>query len=109
MAHNITFSPDAWADYLYWQSEDKKTLKRINKLLQELQRDGAVQGIGKAELLRKIKGMSKRIDDTNRLVYTVENDSIVVLSCRGHYEDGLEGELCLEKSCRSAMSRSVIV
>lgn len=87
MAHNITFSPDAWADYLYWQSEDKKTLKRINKLLQELQRDGAVQGIGKAELLRKTKGMSKRIDDTNRLVYTVENDSIVVLSCRGHYED----------------------
>ena len=64
MAYNITFSPDAWADYLYWQSEDKKTLKRINKLLQELQRDGAVQGIGKAELLRKIKGMSKRIDDT---------------------------------------------
>ena len=84
MAYNITFSPDAWADYLYWQSEDKKTLKRINKLLQELQRDGAVQGIGKAELLRKI---SKRIDDTNRLVYTAENDNIIVLSCRGHYED----------------------
>lgn len=87
MAYNITFSPDAWADYLYWQSEDKKTLKRINKLLQELQRDGAVQGIGKAELLRKIKGMSKRIDDANRLVYTAENDNIIVLSCRGHYED----------------------
>ena len=52
MAYNITFSPDAWADYLYWQSEDKKTLKRINKLLQELQRDGAVQGIGKAEIGR---------------------------------------------------------
>ena len=78
---------EAMADYLYWQSEDKKTVKRINKLLQELQRDGAVQGIGKAELLRKIKGMSKRIDETNRLVYTVENDSIIVLSCRGHYED----------------------
>lgn len=61
MAHSITFSPDAWADYLYWQSEDKKTLKRINKLLQELQRDGAVQGIGKAELLRKIKGMSVNV------------------------------------------------
>ena len=42
MAYNLTFSPDAWADYLYWQSEDKKTVKRINKLLQELQRDGAV-------------------------------------------------------------------
>ena len=58
MAHNITFSPDAWADYLYWQSEDKKTLKRINKLLQELQRDGAVQGIGKAELLRFDNGLT---------------------------------------------------
>ena len=87
MAHNITFSPAAWADYRYWPAEDKKPLTRINKLLQELQRDGAIQGIGKAELLRKMKGMSKRIDDTNRLVYTVENDSIVVLSCRGHYED----------------------
>ena len=67
MAHNITFSPDAWADYLYWQSEDKKTLKRINKLLQELQRDGAVQGMGKSEILRGKKGMSKRIDKENRL------------------------------------------
>lgn len=87
MAHNIIFSPDAWADYLFWQSEDKKTLKRNNKLLQELQRDGAILDIGKADLLQKIKGMSKRIDDTNRLVYTVENDSIIVLSCRGHYEN----------------------
>ena len=69
MAHNITFSPDAWADYLYWQSEDKKTLKRINKLLQELQRDGAVQGMGKSEILRGKKGMSKRIDKENRLEY----------------------------------------
>ena len=87
MAHNITFSPDAWADYLYWQSEDKKTLKRINKLLQELQRDGAVQGIGKAELLRKIKGMSKRIDDTNRLVYRMVDGQVEVYQCKGHYDD----------------------
>ena len=86
MAYNITFSPDAWADYLYWQSEDKRTLKRINRLLQELQRDGAVQGIGKSEILRRKKGMSKRIDKENRLEYTVEDDRIVVLSCRGHYE-----------------------
>lgn len=87
MAYNITFSPDAWADYLYWQSEDKKTLKRINRLLQELQRDGAAQGLGKTELLRYTKGMSKRIDEKNRLIYAVENDSLVILSCRGHYED----------------------
>lgn len=87
MANNITFSPDAWADYLYWQTEDKKTLKRINKLLQELQRDGAAQGLGKAELLRHAKGMSRRIDDKNRLVYIMDGGSLVVLSCRGHYED----------------------
>ncbi len=87
MAYNITFSPDAWADYLYWQTEDKKTLKRINKLLQELQRDGVVRGLGKAELLRHAEGMSKRIDEKNRLIYTMEGESLVILSCRGHYED----------------------
>ena len=87
MAYNITFSPEAWADYLYLQMEDKKTLKRINKLLQELQRDGAVRGIGKAELLRYAGAMSKRIDDKNRLTYTMEDENLVILSCRGHYED----------------------
>lgn len=87
MAHNITFSPDAWADYLYWQTEDKRTLKRINRLLQELQRDGAIQGLGKSELLRHAKAMSRRIDEKNRLVYTVEGENLIVLSCRGHYED----------------------
>lgn len=87
MANNITFSPDAWADYLYWQTEDRKTMRRINKLLQELQRDGAIQGLGKTELLRYAKGMSKRIDEKNRLTYVVEDGNIIILSCRGHYED----------------------
>ena len=87
MANNITFSPEAWADYLYWQTEDKKTLKRINKLLQELQRDRTVRGIGKAELLRHADGMSKRIDDKNRLTYIIDGENLVILSCRGHYED----------------------
>ncbi len=87
MAYSITFSPEAWADYLYWQTEDKKTLKRINKLLQELQRDGAVRGIGKAELLRHAQCMSKRIDDTNRLTYAMDGESLIILSCKGHYED----------------------
>ena len=63
------------------------SLKRINKLLQELQRDGAVQGLSKAELLRYTKGMSKRIDDKNRLAYVIENENLIILSCRGHYED----------------------
>ena len=87
MAYNITFSPDGWADYLYWQTEDKKTLRRLNKLLQELQRDGAELGLGKPELLRHVKCMSKRIDDKNRLTYFMEGESVVVISCRGHYED----------------------
>ena len=52
MAYNITFSPDAWANYLYWQSEDKKNIKRINKLLQELQRDAKSSSMRKPELLR---------------------------------------------------------
>ena len=87
MAYNITFSPDAWADYLYWQSEDKKTMKRINKLLQELQRDAKSSGMGKPELLRHIKGMSRRIDGKNRLTYIIEEENLIILSCRGHYED----------------------
>ena len=87
MAYNITFSHDAWADYLYWQTEDKKTLKRINRLLQELQRDGVAQGLGKSEILRRVKGMSRRIDEKNRLVYTIEREGLIILSCRGHYED----------------------
>ena len=87
MANNITFSPEAWADYVYWQSEDKKTLRKINRLLRELQRDGAVQGSGKAELLRRGRGMSRRIDEKNRLVYTIEEGNLIILACRGHYED----------------------
>ena len=77
MPNNITFSPDAWADYLYWQSEDRKTLRRINSLLQELQREGAIQGIRKAERLRNIKAMSKRIDKTNRLVYVAQDEAVM--------------------------------
>lgn len=87
MAYNIIFSPEAWADYFYWQIEDTRTLNRINKLLQESQRDGAVQSFGKAELLRYAEGMSNRIDDKNRLAYTMEVKSLVILSCKGHYED----------------------
>lgn len=65
----------------------KKTLKRINMLLQELQRDGTARGMGKPEVLRYVKGMSKRIDNRNRLTYTIEGETLIVISCRGHYED----------------------
>lgn len=87
MKDNIIFSPDGWADYLYWQTEDRKTIKRINQLINDILRNGLQKGIGKPEPLRHEKEWSRRIDDTNRLVYTVEGGCLVILSCRGHYDD----------------------
>ena len=76
----------AWADYLCWQGQDRKTLKRINDLLKDVQRN-AFEGIGKPEpLCENLSGCwSRRIDDTNRLVYRIKDDSLYILACRGHY------------------------
>lgn len=78
----------AWEDYLYWQTQDKKTLKRINQLLQDIDRNG-YSGIGKPEPLKgDMQGYwSRRIDDTNRLVYRINNGRIEILQCRSHYQD----------------------
>lgn len=85
--NNFVFSPLAWDDYLYWQTQDKKTLKRINQLLKNISRDH-FSGIGKPESLRYRDGWSRRIDSENRLVYKIDQSGdIVILSCRGHYED----------------------
>ena len=75
-------------DYLYWQMQDKKTLKRINGLIKDIQRD-TFAGIGKPEPLKEnLAGLwSRRIDDTNRIVYYEQNGIIYVVSCRGHYDD----------------------
>ena len=83
------WSDDAWADYLYWQSQDKKTLKRINQLIQDIERNGVLTGLGKPEALRgNLQGeYSRRIDDVNRLVYHMEDGRIYILYCRGHYGD----------------------
>lgn len=68
----ITFTETAFSQYLYWQTQDKRTLKKINQLLQSIDRDGALGGIGKPELLKHLGGdYSRRIDEQNRLVYTV--------------------------------------
>ena len=77
----------AWEDYLYWQTQDKKTLKRINALIRDIQR-GTQEGTGKPEPLRgNLAGMwSRRIDERNRIVYYRKEDTIYLLSCRGHYE-----------------------
>lgn len=84
----INFTETAWQDYLYWQGQDKKTLKRINQLIQDIERNG-YSGIGKPELLRgNLSGWSsRRIDDTNRLVYRLVDEEIEISQCRGHYDD----------------------
>jgi toxin-antitoxin system, toxin component, Txe/YoeB family len=86
MSKPILFMPEAWEDYLYWQSQDKKTLKRINQLLQSIQRDG-FEGIGKPEPLKGFGAdyWSRRIDETNRLVYRLTDNEITIIECRGHY------------------------
>ena len=86
MTRRLTFTPDAWDDYLYWQSQDRKTLKRINQLLRDVSRE-PFTGIGKPEPLREnLTGYwSRRIDDTNRLVYAAEEQAIIVVACRYHY------------------------
>ena len=83
---NKLWTDDGWADYLYWQSQDKKTLKRINELIKDIERNGALNGIGKPEVLKYRKGFSRRIDETNRLVYAIDENGILwIISCRGHY------------------------
>ena len=85
----ISFAEDGWSEYLYWQTQDKKILKKINQLLQSIERDGALQGLGKPEPLKYGKSglFSRRIDEANRLVYEVSDDQIIVKSCKGHYSD----------------------
>jgi len=86
--NDITFSQNAWEDYLYWQSQDKKTVKRINELLKDIQRNGLSIGIGKPEPLKLRKAWSRRIDHANRLVYTLDDKkNILVIACEGHYDD----------------------
>lgn len=79
---------EAWEDYLYWQSQDKKTLKRINMLIKAIEREN-FGGIGKPEPLKgELSGFwSRRIDETNRLVYRIKGDVLEILSCKAHYKD----------------------
>ena len=79
---------EAWEDYIYWQTQDKKTLKRINILLKDIER-GRYEVIGKPEPLRgDLSGLwSRRIDDVNRLVYRIRDDVLEIVSCKGHYDD----------------------
>lgn len=83
------WSDAAWDDYLYWQTQDKKTLKRFNQLIKDIERNGCLDGIGQPESLKNnLHGeFSRRINEKDRLVYHVEGDRIYIVSCRGHYGD----------------------
>lgn len=84
---NKIFTDNAWSDYVYWQTEDRKTLKKINSLIEDISRNGN-SGLGKPEpLTGNLSGFwSRRIDEANRLVYRIKADNIEIISCRYHYE-----------------------
>lgn len=83
---NKLFTKIAWVEYLYWQTENKLILKRINELIKDIERNGN-SGIGKPEALRhELAGFwSRRITDEHRLIYSIEGKNINIISCRGHY------------------------
>jgi toxin YoeB len=86
MDRKLVWTSEAWKDYVYWQTQDKKILKRINKLISATRRDPFV-GIGKPELLKEnLAGFwSRRIDEQNRLVYAITDEYLTIISCRYHY------------------------
>ena len=85
---NKVWQEDAWEEYLFWQTQDKKTLKRIHQILKDIDRNG-YDGIGKPEPLKhEFQGFwSRRIDESNRLVYRIENGQIEIVQCGSHYKD----------------------
>jgi len=86
MPSRLVWTQAAWNDYLYWQEQDRKTLRRINQLIRDTMRS-PLAGIGKPEPLREnLAGFwSRRIDEANRLVYTVAGEDLVIIACRYHY------------------------
>ena len=86
----VKWDDEAWAEYVNWQKEDKKTLKRINKLIKSIQRDGLFEGLGKPEPLKgNLAGLwSRRINDVDRLVYVPEdNGAFTIIQCKAHYQN----------------------
>lgn len=82
----ILWHENAWDDYCAWQTEDKKTLKKLNALIKDIQRS-PFDGIGKPEPLKEnLSGWwSRRLDDNNRIVYKQDGDNIIIAACKGHY------------------------
>ena len=86
MTRLLAWTDESWSDYVYWQGQDKKTLRRVNKLITDTKRS-PFEGIGKPEPLKEnLSGFwSRRIDESNRLVYAVSDSHITIISCRYHY------------------------
>ncbi|MBQ9623562.1 MAG: Txe/YoeB family addiction module toxin [Treponema sp.] len=85
---SIQFEDSAWEQFIYWQGEDKKTLKKINKLIADIQRNGN-NGIGHPEPLKdNLSGLwSREIDEKNRLIYKIDGDCVRIYQCKNHYSD----------------------
>ncbi|WP_165173089.1 Txe/YoeB family addiction module toxin [Adlercreutzia sp. ZJ242] len=86
---NKIWAPEAWDDYVWWQTQDRKTVKRINALVKDIERNGLSEGTGKPEPLRgDLSGFwSRRIDSQNRLVYRICEGNLEIASCKSHYGD----------------------
>ncbi|MBR6029305.1 MAG: Txe/YoeB family addiction module toxin [Clostridia bacterium] len=83
------WSEEAWEDYLAWQNEDRKTLKRINQLIKDIERNSPLKGIGEPDKLKgDLRGrFSRRINEKDRLVYYIEQGRVFIVQCKGHYDD----------------------
>lgn len=86
--NDFTFTRDAMAEFMDWIKKDKKTANKIYGMIEDIRRNGAMQGIGKPEPLKHRSGYSRRIDEKNRLVYDIDElQNIKIISCKGHYDD----------------------
>ena len=84
----VSFTDKGWSQYSDWEEEDKKTHKKIKKLMKSISRDGAMQGEGKPEKLKnEVDKYSRRIDEKNRLIYIASGRDYTITSCKGHYEE----------------------
>ncbi|MBF6172004.1 Txe/YoeB family addiction module toxin [Nocardia blacklockiae] len=89
MSRKVLFSSNGWADYLYWQAEDRAVLRKLNRIIEDIRRNGNADGIGKPEPLRQnLSGLwSRRITKEHRIVYHADESVLTIIACRFHYDD----------------------
>ena len=81
----IIWDDEAWKEYVEWQTIDRKIVKKINELIKDIERYGVLEGRGKPEKLKYREEYSRRIDEEHRLIYKVQGNIIIIISCKGHY------------------------